>query len=125
MILVSGGTGVMGGRLVRDLAGNGQRVRALTLPNDPFVSRLEGVDCEIVYADISDTHSLRGVFDDIETVYHLAAIIIAPRPGTVSQDQYQWDEKYGRRCYQFRSEAFHPCLFGISCLSHDYPVFRV
>jgi len=80
MILVSGGTGVMGGRLVRDLAGNGQRVRALTLPNDPFVSRLEGVDCEIVYADISDTHSLWGVFDDIETVYHLAAIIIAPDP---------------------------------------------
>jgi len=80
MILVSGGTGVMGARLVRDLAGNGQRVRALTLPGDPFVSRLEGVDCEIVYADISDTQSLRGVFDDVETVYHLAAIIIAHNP---------------------------------------------
>ena len=80
MILVSGGTGAMGSRLVRKLVERGRKVRALTLPNDPLVSRLEGLDCEIFYADISNASSLKGAFDGIETVYHLAAIIIAYDP---------------------------------------------
>ena len=80
MILVSGGTGVMGARLVRGLVESGWKVRALTLPNDPLVSRLAGVDCEIFYGDVSDPSSLKGAFDGIDTVYHLAAIIIAHDP---------------------------------------------
>ena len=80
-ILVSGGTGVMGSRLVRGLAGAGYAIRILTLPNDPFVSRLKGLDCEIVYGNISERDSLEGVFDGVDVVYHLAAIIIAHDPG--------------------------------------------
>jgi nucleoside-diphosphate-sugar epimerase len=80
MILVSGGAGVMGSRLVRGLVDSGWKVRALTLPNDPFVSRLDGVDCEVFYGNISDTSSLKRAFDGVETVYHLAAIIIADNP---------------------------------------------
>jgi nucleoside-diphosphate-sugar epimerase len=80
MILVSGGSGVMGSRLVRGLVNSGWRVRAMTLPNDPLVSRLDGVSCEVFYGDISDAASLKGAFDGIDTVYHLAAIIIADNP---------------------------------------------
>lgn len=80
MILVTGGAGVMGSRLVKGLADAGYKVRALTLPNDPFVSRLKGVDCEIVFGDVSDAASLNGAFDGVETIYHLAAIILAPSP---------------------------------------------
>jgi NADH dehydrogenase len=80
MILVSGGAGVMGARLVRGLVEAGWNVRALTLPNDPYVSRLDGVDCEIFYGDISDPSHLHKAFDGVETVYHLAAIIIAHDP---------------------------------------------
>lgn len=80
MVLVSGGAGVMGSRLVKGLVKAGNRVRILTLPNDPNVSRIEGIDCEIVYGDVSDADSLKGVFDGIKTVYHLAAIIIAHDP---------------------------------------------
>jgi nucleoside-diphosphate-sugar epimerase len=79
-ILVSGGTGVMGLRLVHALVQSGWKVRVLTLPNDPLVSRLEGVDCDIFYGDIQDAHSLKGAFKGIDTVYHLAAIIIAQDP---------------------------------------------
>jgi NADH dehydrogenase len=79
-ILVSGGTGVMGSRLVHALVKSGWKVRVLTLPNDPLVSRLEGVDCDIFYGDIQDAHSLKGAFKGIDTVYHLAAIIIAQDP---------------------------------------------
>jgi len=79
-ILVSGGTGVMGSRLVHALVKSGWKVRVLTLPNDPLVSRLKGVDCDILYGDIQDAHSLKGAFNGIDTVYHLAAIIIAQDP---------------------------------------------
>ena len=78
MILVSGGAGVMGSRLVRQLAAAGHRVRVLTLPGDPGVARLADVACEIAYGDIADAATLAGVFDGVGTVYHLAALIIAP-----------------------------------------------
>jgi NADH dehydrogenase len=80
MILVSGGAGVMGSRLVRGLVEAGWKVRALTLPNDPFVSRLADVDCDIVFGDISDASSLKGACDGVDTVYHLAAIIVSHDP---------------------------------------------
>ena len=78
LILVSGGAGVMGSRLVRQLAAAGRRVRVLTLPGDPGVARLEGAPCEIATGDIADAATLAGVFDGVGTVYHLAALIIAP-----------------------------------------------
>jgi dTDP-L-rhamnose 4-epimerase len=68
MILVTGGAGVMGSRLVNGLVKAGNRVRVLTLPKDPYVSRLDGLDCEIVYGDVSDADSLEGVFEDVKAV---------------------------------------------------------
>jgi NADH dehydrogenase len=81
MILVSGGAGVMGARLVHGLVKAGWKVRVLTLPNDPYVSRLDGLDCEIFYGDVSDAKSLQGAFEGIDIVYHLAAIIITHDTG--------------------------------------------
>ncbi|MCL5072380.1 MAG: NAD-dependent epimerase/dehydratase family protein [Actinobacteria bacterium] len=81
MILVTGGAGVMGSRLVKELVRKGNRVRVLTLPGDPKVSLLDNIDCEIVYGNITDASSLKGIFNGIKTVYHLAAIIIAYNTG--------------------------------------------
>jgi nucleoside-diphosphate-sugar epimerase len=77
MILVTGGAGVLGSRLVKGLALRGHKVRVLTLPGDPFVGRLDGTACEIAYGDVADAVSLAGIFEGIQTVYHLAAVIIA------------------------------------------------
>ncbi|MHB1347180.1 MAG: NAD-dependent epimerase/dehydratase family protein [Candidatus Humimicrobiaceae bacterium] len=77
MILVTGGAGVMGSRLVKGLVGKGHQVRVLTLPGDPKADLLKDIDCEIVYGDVSDASTLKGIFFGIDTVYHLAAIIIA------------------------------------------------
>ncbi|MBD3321973.1 MAG: NAD-dependent epimerase/dehydratase family protein [Chitinivibrionales bacterium] len=77
MVLITGGTGVMGSVLVKRLAASGKKCRVLTLPGDPYVFRLAGCDVEIRYGDISRPETVVGLCDGISTVYHLAAIIIA------------------------------------------------
>jgi nucleoside-diphosphate-sugar epimerase len=81
-VLVSGATGVLGARLVRALCGRGYHVRALSPPGDPFRSRLEGadLDCTVVEGDVRSAASIDGLFTGIGTVYHLAAVILAPDP---------------------------------------------
>ena len=80
MILVTGGAGVMGSRLVRGLVERGEKVRVLTLPGDPYVTRLDGLDVDIRYGDISNAATLSGVFDGVETVFHLAAVVLSRNP---------------------------------------------
>ena len=84
-ILVTGGAGVMGSRLVKGLVegaggSEGFNVRVLTLPGDPLVSRLDGLDVDIRYGDVSDASTLEGVFDGVDVIYHLAAILLSNDP---------------------------------------------
>ncbi len=74
MILISGGAGVMGKRLVAGLRERGEQVRVLDRPG----TRLDDVDLR--HCDISDEATLRGVFDGVETVYHLAAVLLTRDP---------------------------------------------
>jgi nucleoside-diphosphate-sugar epimerase len=80
VILVTGGAGVLGSRLVLGLRARGEKVRVVTLPGDPGAARLAEAGCEIAFADVSDAASLAGAFDGVETVFHLAAVIIAGDP---------------------------------------------
>jgi dihydroflavonol-4-reductase len=74
MNLVTGATGHIGNVLVRLFNERGERVRAMVLPDeDP--SPLNGLDVEIVVADVLDYQSLLLAFDHIDVVYHLAGII--------------------------------------------------
>jgi len=76
-ILVTGAAGVMGSRLVRGLIDDGYQVRALILPQDRLRSRLEEWGCEIREGNVADSASIAGCCDGIDTVYHLAAVIIS------------------------------------------------
>jgi len=74
MNLVTGATGHIGNVLVRLLLERGEKVRAMLMPGeDP--SPLQGLDVEIVEADVLDYQSLLKAFDHIDVVYHLAGII--------------------------------------------------
>lgn len=76
-ILVTGAAGVMGARLVARLRSEGHHVRALVLPGDSLRARIEPLGCEIREGDVSDSATLQGLCAGLDTVYHLAAVIIS------------------------------------------------
>lgn len=87
MILVTGGTGLLGSHLLFDLVKSGKQVRAIKRMNSNtnLVLKVFGYYCDDaarlfnniqwVEADILDYVFLLKVFKDVDTVYHCAAII--------------------------------------------------
>lgn len=80
LVLVTGAAGEVGRRLVSRLARDGWRVRALVLPGDPLRSRLDGTGAEIVEGDIRSPETLAAATRGVDTVAHLAAVILARDP---------------------------------------------
>ncbi len=72
---MTGGLGVMGATLVRGLVERGFKVRVLD-NSDRFRSRMDGLDVDIRIADITKPETLEGCFEGVETVYHLAAVLV-------------------------------------------------
>ncbi len=77
MILITGGAGVVGRRLCKGLLERGFEIRVLDRPG----TSLPGLDVEVVHGDITDPTSMKGLFEGVETVYHLAAVILPPDDG--------------------------------------------
>ena len=73
MILVTGGTGFVGGHVVRALLDAGKPVRCLV--RDPRrAEKLEGLGGELVEGDMTEPETLRGAVEGVESVVHLVAI---------------------------------------------------
>jgi len=91
-VLVTGADGFIGSHLVELLVREGLQVRALNQYNS-FNSWgwLEDVDClkdiEVVSGDVRDPHFCRKITKDIDTVFHLAALIAIPY-SYVAPDSY-------------------------------------
>lgn len=71
--LITGANGHLGNNLVRELLKRGENVRASVRDlndKEPF----EGLDCEVVYADLMDKDSLRKALDGVDTLYQVAAV---------------------------------------------------
>lgn len=78
-VLITGAAGEVGGRLVARIAADGHRVRALVLPGDPLRSRLDGlgVPVDVREGDVRDPATLEAAVAGVDTVLHLAAVILA------------------------------------------------
>ena len=75
MILVTGGTGFVGPKVVHALRGEGKEVRCLVRRPDR-ASTLEAWGCELAQGDMTDAESLRRAVEGCDTVVHLIAIIV-------------------------------------------------
>jgi nucleoside-diphosphate-sugar epimerase len=72
LVLVTGATGFVGGRLVAALAERGHRVRALTRRATDFEA-LEASGAEVVRGDLADPASLVRAAEGVSLVFHAAA----------------------------------------------------
>jgi nucleoside-diphosphate-sugar epimerase len=71
-VCVTGGTGFLGGFLVRDLVAKGEAVRVLARPS-PRADALQAAGVEIVRGDLGDAQSISRAVSGADIVYHLAA----------------------------------------------------
>ena len=91
-VLVTGADGFIGSHLVEELVAAGHDVRALALYNSfgswgwldqsPIKNQIE-----VVMGDVRDPHFCRTIVKDIDTVFHLAALIAIPY-SYVAPDSY-------------------------------------
>jgi uncharacterized protein YbjT (DUF2867 family) len=73
LILVTGGSGFVGGHVVHELRGRDQMLRCLV--RDPRkASKLAAWGCELAPGDMTDPAALRRAVDGVDAVVHLAAI---------------------------------------------------
>lgn len=70
--LVTGATGHIGYALLKELVDKGEKVRILIRKDVPV---FDGIECEKVYGDVTDSESLEKAFEGVDVVYHLAGVI--------------------------------------------------
>jgi dihydroflavonol-4-reductase len=70
--LVTGGSGFVGGHVVRALLARGRSVRCLARPGSPL-GNLEGLRVEVVSGDLRDPASLARAAAGVDALYHCAA----------------------------------------------------
>jgi dihydroflavonol-4-reductase len=71
--LVTGANGHLGNNLVRGLVNQGKQVRA-SVRNVSNTTPFEGLNCEVVFAEMLDRDSLSKALQGIDILYHPAAV---------------------------------------------------
>jgi nucleoside-diphosphate-sugar epimerase len=77
-VLLTGGSGFLGGHLAEALVADGHRVRALIRASSP-TAHLSSLGVELVRGDVGDLESLPGAVSGIDAVIHAAGLIRARR----------------------------------------------
>ncbi len=70
LILLTGASGYIGGRLLRTLHERGERVRAIARRPDELRGRVPA-DVEVAGGDVLDANTLPGAFEGVDTAYYL------------------------------------------------------
>ena len=76
-VSVTGGTGFIGGALVRRLLADGAQVRVLARPSQR-ADELEAMGAEVVRGNLEDREAIERAVEGAEVVYHAAAMVEGP-----------------------------------------------
>ncbi len=77
-VLVTGGTGRLGGNITARLLQQGYQVRVLTIPNDPKAGKLSSFDVEVHVGDLRDADVSERAVAGVDAVIHTANILGPP-----------------------------------------------
>lgn len=84
--IVTGANGFVGSHVCKELIQHGYKVRGLARDTSD-TSEVDNLDIEIVRGDIRDSESLLSAFEDIDVVFHIAALFReAKHPDSVYRD---------------------------------------
>ncbi|WP_243347499.1 NAD-dependent 4,6-dehydratase LegB [Parabacteroides sp. FAFU027] len=82
LVLVTGADGFIGSHLTEALLAEGCRVRALAYYNSfndwGWLNGLKHPNLEVVTGDVRDPHFCKMIAKDVDTIFHLAALIAIP-----------------------------------------------
>ncbi len=81
IVLVTGGAGFIGSHIASALASNGARVRIIDDLSTGYSENLDEIDGDLdfIKASVGDEKVVRGALEDVELVFHEAAIPSVPR----------------------------------------------
>ena len=74
MILVTGGAGFIGQKLIRRLVDEGREIRTLIRPSTRTPQLPQGVPVEAAISSLADARGLRAALVGVDTVFHLAGV---------------------------------------------------
>src|SRR6185369_10614649 len=77
--LVTGGAGFIGSHIASALAASGARLRIIDDLSTGYRENLEEIKADFVQASLADENTLRRALEDVELVFHEAAIPSVPR----------------------------------------------
>jgi nucleoside-diphosphate-sugar epimerase len=131
-VCVTGGTGFLGGALIRRLLADGAKVRVLAR-NSPRADALAARGAEVVRGDLSDHDAIARAVAGAAVVYHVAAMVEAPgdlvefldanRGGTERVFQAALQHGVGRVVYS-SSIAVYGLIEGRKCIDENTPYDR-
>lgn len=124
MILVTGGTGFVGRRLIPRLVDLGYQLRTLIRPSAKSPNLPRGIGVDVTVSSLSDPRGLRAAMVGIDTIFHLASgEWYGPRASLM-----EVDIQGTRNVVEAASEAGVRRIFYISHLGADrasaYPVLK-
>ncbi len=104
-ILVTGGSGFLGSSVVRALIARGSRVRAL-VRSTSRLANFQGLDCEVVTGDLTDTESLKAALRGVRYLFHVAADyrLWAPDPSVILRANVEGTRNLMREALRARVE---------------------
>lgn len=105
-ILVTGATGFIGSYLVPKLLEKEYQVRILVRDVEK-AKKMYGDRCEIFYGDITEKETLAGCCSNIDTVYHMAALMGHDLPGPKSFEKFRRVNVEGVQNIIYESQKSH------------------
>ncbi|MBV9214381.1 MAG: NAD-dependent epimerase/dehydratase family protein, partial [Actinobacteria bacterium] len=115
-VFVTGGTGFIGGRLVRKLRDRGDEVVALARSPDKALD-LERIGCELVLGDLTDTGAIRRGLDRADAAIHAAAIYKVGIPRSEHEHMYDTNVRGTERVLDAAVEAGVPRVVYVSTVN--------